>query len=205
MLGGTRPPFSLQNLSADVHAPHCEDWGLLIVGLYFKVLSHRSRKQCSAFTSPRFTGVTKDVASARPSRPVRALRTAAAMKRRSSSVLGKKKIKKKKHLCFACVRGCSDWSSTPELHYYSSYSDCVYMPPFVSLRLSEDRVGDICNACVLLVKRWKKLPNGSKKNWNHVSDVPVQHVTLDLSPCFRLTFVLSWIRWWMPELDQDLK
>ena len=38
-------------------------------------------------------------------------------------------------------------------------------------RLSEDRVGDICNACVLLVKRWKKLPNGSKKNWNHVRAV----------------------------------
>lgn len=36
-------------------------------------------------------------------------------------------------------------------------------------RLAEDRVGDICNACVLLVKRWKKLPLGSKKNWNHVS------------------------------------
>lgn len=35
--------------------------------------------------------------------------------------------------------------------------------------LLEDRVGDICNACVLLVKRWKKLPHGSKKNWNHVS------------------------------------
>uniref|UniRef100_A0A3B4FP02 Protein FAM60A-like n=1 Tax=Pundamilia nyererei TaxID=303518 RepID=A0A3B4FP02_9CICH len=33
-----------------------------------------------------------------------------------------------------------------------------------------DRVGDICNACVLLVKRWKKLPLGSKKNWNHVVD-----------------------------------
>ena len=32
-----------------------------------------------------------------------------------------------------------------------------------------DRSGDICNACVLLVKRWKKLPRGSKKNWNHVS------------------------------------
>uniref|UniRef100_A0A8C5BB69 Uncharacterized protein n=1 Tax=Gadus morhua TaxID=8049 RepID=A0A8C5BB69_GADMO len=36
-------------------------------------------------------------------------------------------------------------------------------------RLSESRTGDICNACVLLVKRWKKLPVGSKKNWNHVS------------------------------------
>uniref|UniRef100_A0A6I8NTB9 SIN3-HDAC complex associated factor n=1 Tax=Ornithorhynchus anatinus TaxID=9258 RepID=A0A6I8NTB9_ORNAN len=37
-------------------------------------------------------------------------------------------------------------------------------------RLHETRSGDICNACVLLVKRWKKLPAGSKKNWNHVVD-----------------------------------
>uniref|UniRef100_A0A8C5XF86 SIN3-HDAC complex associated factor n=1 Tax=Microcebus murinus TaxID=30608 RepID=A0A8C5XF86_MICMU len=29
--------------------------------------------------------------------------------------------------------------------------------------LHETRSGDICNACVLLVKRWKKLPVGSKK------------------------------------------
>ncbi|KAL0612133.1 SIN3-HDAC complex-associated factor [Plecturocebus cupreus] len=36
--------------------------------------------------------------------------------------------------------------------------------------LHETRSGDICNACVLLVKRWKKLPAGSKKNWNHVVD-----------------------------------
>lgn len=43
------------------------------------------------FTSQRFTGVTKDVASARPSRPVRASRTAGATRRPSGSVLGKKK------------------------------------------------------------------------------------------------------------------
>lgn len=36
--------------------------------------------------------------------------------------------------------------------------------------MSETRSGDICNACVLLVKRWKKLPVGTKKNWNHVVD-----------------------------------
>lgn len=41
---------------------------------------------------------------------------------------------------------------------------------FVFTRLHEARSGDICNACVLLVKRWKKLPAGSKKNWNHVSN-----------------------------------
>lgn len=42
---------------------------------------------------------------------------------------------------------------------------------FVFTRLHEARSGDICNACVLLVKRWKKLPAGSKKNWNHVSQL----------------------------------
>lgn len=36
--------------------------------------------------------------------------------------------------------------------------------------MSETRSGEICNACVLLVKRWKKLPVGTKKNWNHVVD-----------------------------------
>ena len=41
-------------------------------------------------------------------------------------------------------------------------------------------MGDICNACVLLVKRWKKLPNGSKKNWNHVVDARA-------GPGFKLT------------------
>lgn len=41
-------------------------------------------------------------------------------------------------------------------------------------RLSETRSGEICNACVLLVKRWKKLPVGTKKNWNHVS---LDHIT----------------------------
>ncbi|MGH0131789.1 UNVERIFIED_CONTAM: hypothetical protein FKN15_053155 [Acipenser sinensis] len=47
-------------------------------------------------------------------------------------------------------------------------------------RLLEDRTGDICNACVLLVKRWKKLPLGSKKNWNHVVDARA-------GPGFKLT------------------
>ncbi|KAG7468538.1 hypothetical protein MATL_G00143550 [Megalops atlanticus] len=46
--------------------------------------------------------------------------------------------------------------------------------------LAEDRVGDICNACVLLVKRWKKLPLGSKKNWSHVVDARA-------GPGFKLT------------------
>ena len=39
-------------------------------------------------------------------------------------------------------------------------------------QLSDDdvRTGEICNACVLIVKRWKKLPASSTKNWAHVVD-----------------------------------
>ena len=31
-------------------------------------------------------------------------------------------------------------------------------------------MGEICNACVLLVKRWKKLPKNTKRDWSHVVD-----------------------------------
>ena len=36
--------------------------------------------------------------------------------------------------------------------------------------LEEQRSGEICNACVLLVKRYIKLPAGSTRHWNHVVD-----------------------------------
>ena len=36
--------------------------------------------------------------------------------------------------------------------------------------LSEPRRGEICNACVLLVKRFKKLPVSSARHWGHVVD-----------------------------------
>nr|NP_001259247.1 uncharacterized protein Dmel_CG44774, isoform F [Drosophila melanogaster]NP_001259248.1 uncharacterized protein Dmel_CG44774, isoform G [Drosophila melanogaster]NP_001284874.1 uncharacterized protein Dmel_CG44774, isoform I [Drosophila melanogaster]NP_572199.2 uncharacterized protein Dmel_CG44774, isoform A [Drosophila melanogaster]NP_996350.1 uncharacterized protein Dmel_CG44774, isoform B [Drosophila melanogaster]AAF45997.2 uncharacterized protein Dmel_CG44774, isoform A [Drosophila melan len=36
--------------------------------------------------------------------------------------------------------------------------------------LNEPRNGEICNACVLLVKRYKRLPIGSKRHWGHVVD-----------------------------------
>ncbi|XP_041447858.1 uncharacterized protein LOC111066317 [Drosophila obscura] len=36
--------------------------------------------------------------------------------------------------------------------------------------LQEPRNGEICNACVLLVKRFKRLPVGSKRHWGHVVD-----------------------------------
>ncbi|XP_055912409.1 rho GTPase-activating protein gacU [Eupeodes corollae] len=36
--------------------------------------------------------------------------------------------------------------------------------------LREARHGEICNACVLLVKRFKRLPAGSNRHWGHVVD-----------------------------------
>lgn len=105
---------------------------------------------------------------------------------------------KKKHSSFVlCMAAVIDRA---KLCYCSRCSDCISM-----FRLSEDRVGDICNACVLLVKRWKKLPNGSKKNWNHVSDAPGQHAVLDGPACGAWSWRLFWFRWWTPELDQDLR
>lgn len=36
--------------------------------------------------------------------------------------------------------------------------------------LDSPRKGEICNACVLLVKRYKRLPSGSNRHWGHVVD-----------------------------------
>ena len=41
-----------------------------------------------------------------------------------------------------------------------------YEEQFLScFKLAEDRVGEICNACVLLIERWQKLPRGSERHW----------------------------------------
>uniref|UniRef100_T1JCI9 Uncharacterized protein n=1 Tax=Strigamia maritima TaxID=126957 RepID=T1JCI9_STRMM len=46
-----------------------------------------------------------------------------------------------------------------------------YEPEFeLCFKISEKRSGEICNACVLLVKRWKKLPPGTTRDWQHVVD-----------------------------------
>jgi len=37
-------------------------------------------------------------------------------------------------------------------------------------KLESARIGEICNACVLIVKRWKKLPTNTTKHWAHVVD-----------------------------------
>lgn len=39
--------------------------------------------------------------------------------------------------------------------------------------LEKPRKGEICNACVLLVKRFKRLPAGSNRHWGHVVDARI--------------------------------
>ena len=48
--------------------------------------------------------------------------------------------------------------------YSASFEGCFKISD------GELRHGDICNACVLIVKRWKKLPVNSTKDWSHVVD-----------------------------------
>ncbi|XP_056909260.1 LOW QUALITY PROTEIN: SIN3-HDAC complex-associated factor [Takifugu flavidus] len=64
--------------------------------------------------------------------------------------------------CCICRAKSSSSRFTDSKRYEKDFRSCF--------GLSETRSGDICNACVLLVKRWKKLPVGTKKNWNHVVD-----------------------------------
>ncbi|XP_069756491.1 SIN3-HDAC complex associated factor, like [Narcine bancroftii] len=64
--------------------------------------------------------------------------------------------------CCICKTKSSSSRFTGSRRYEESFQLCF--------GLKEARAGDICNACVLLVKRWKKLPAGSKRNWSHVVD-----------------------------------
>ena len=51
---------------------------------------------------------------------------------------------------------------TSSAKYEDNFRKCFH--------LSEPRRGEICNACVLLVKRFKKLPVSSGRHWGHVVD-----------------------------------
>ncbi|CAK9803588.1 SIN3-HDAC complex-associated factor [Anthophora plagiata] len=64
--------------------------------------------------------------------------------------------------CCICKAKSSSSRFTDSKKYEDDFMECF--------QLEERRTGEICNACVLLVKRWKKLPAGSNRNWNHVVD-----------------------------------
>ncbi|XP_015781912.1 SIN3-HDAC complex-associated factor [Tetranychus urticae] len=64
--------------------------------------------------------------------------------------------------CCICKAKSSSSRFTDSKKYEAEFEKCF--------RISEKRSGEICNACVLLVKRWKKLPPGTARNWRHVVD-----------------------------------
>ena len=79
------------------------------------------------------------------------------------------KIKQVREVCFNYDDMCDDFlvfSSrfTDSDKYSASFEGCFKISD------GELRHGDICNACVLIVKRWKKLPVNSTKDWSHVVD-----------------------------------
>lgn len=66
--------------------------------------------------------------------------------------------------CCICKAKSSSSRFTDSKKYENEFEQCF--------RLKEKRSGEICNACVLLVKRWKKLTpeNRLTKHWHHVVD-----------------------------------
>ncbi|KAK9891466.1 hypothetical protein WA026_014698 [Henosepilachna vigintioctopunctata] len=64
--------------------------------------------------------------------------------------------------CCICKAKSSSSRFTDSKKYEEDFLECF--------KLSTPRQGEICNACVLLVKRWKKLPEGTDRNWRHVVD-----------------------------------
>ncbi|RWS31100.1 protein FAM60A-like protein [Leptotrombidium deliense] len=64
--------------------------------------------------------------------------------------------------CCICKAKSSSSRFTDSKKYEAEFEKCF--------RITEKRSGEICNACVLLVKRWKKLPPGTQRDWRHVVD-----------------------------------
>jgi len=74
----------------------------------------------------------------------------------------KTKLFKSQDGCCICRAKSSSSRFTSSGKYEENFEKCF--------DLEEDRNGEICNACVLIVKRWKKLPLTTTKNWSHVVD-----------------------------------
>ena len=64
--------------------------------------------------------------------------------------------------CCICKAKSSSSRFTDSKKYEGEFERCF--------RTQDKRSGEICNACVLLVKRWKKLPPGTQRDWRHVVD-----------------------------------
>lgn len=77
--------------------------------------------------------------------------------------------------CCICKAKSSSSRFTDSKKYEPEFERCF--------RVHEKRSGEICNACVLLVKRWKKLPAGTQRDWRHVVDARAGPGTKLSTPC----------------------
>ncbi|XP_002734558.1 SIN3-HDAC complex-associated factor-like [Saccoglossus kowalevskii] len=75
----------------------------------------------------------------------------------------KPKVYRSVNGCCICKAKSSSSRFTDSKKYESDFERCFQLK-------NDKRTGEICNACVLLVKRWKKLPKGTDRNWHHVVD-----------------------------------
>ena len=66
--------------------------------------------------------------------------------------------------CCICKAKSSSSRFTDSGKYENSFTTCF------KLDESHKRHGDIWNACVLIVKRWRVLPKDTDKDWHHVVD-----------------------------------
>ena len=69
--------------------------------------------------------------------------------------------------CCICRAKSSSSRFTASLKYEEFFPRCFRLADSAT---AARRSGDICNACVLLVKRFKKLPAGTQQHWGHVVD-----------------------------------
>jgi len=67
--------------------------------------------------------------------------------------------------CCICKAKSSSSRFTSSAKYESYFPSCF--------KLEEVRAGQVCNACVLIVKRWRNLPEDSSKHWAHVVDARI--------------------------------
>jgi len=75
----------------------------------------------------------------------------------------KPKVFRSANGCCICRAKSSSSRFTDSKRYEAHFEKCFSL-------VDEERCGEICNACVLLVKRYIKLPAGSTRHWNHVVD-----------------------------------
>lgn len=77
----------------------------------------------------------------------------------------KPKVYRSSQGCCICKAKSSSSRFTDSKKYEMDFKACF--------QLREQRQGEICNACVLLVKRFKRLPPGNRRHWSHVVDARI--------------------------------